>query len=205
MEEVLSIAQFAEAVGVSKQAIYKQVKNENSKLYPFIIFDGKTPLIKVEAVEALYHTNQPNSTQEVEREAEENQPIQPSSTQGFNPNSTQEVEKVESDVQPNSTQDFNQVLAILTAQLAEKDKQIAKLQEQNAQQAEENRKKDEVIKEQLIKMNELLTNAQTLQSQSNVLLLESKKEEDKEQQIVCDDTIQTQQSKKKWWQNFFGL
>lgn len=197
MEEVLSIAQFAEAVGVSKQAIYKQVKNENSKLYPFIIFDGKTPLIKVEAVEALYHTNQPNSTQEVEREAEENQPIQPNSTQDFNPNSTQEVEKVESDNQPNSTQDFNQILAILTAQLAEKDKQIAKLQEQNARQAEENSKKDEVIQEQLIKMNELLRNAQQLQAQSNVLLLENKPEEE------ITETKSEERNKKGWLYKFF--
>lgn len=197
MEEVLSIAQFAEAVGVSKQAIYKQVKNENSKLYPFIIFDGKTPLIKVEAVEALYHTNQPNSTQEVEREAEEIQPIQPNSTQDFNPNSTQEVEKVESDNQPNSTQDFNQILAILTAQLAEKDKQIAKLQEQNARQAEENSKKDEVIQEQLIKMNELLRNAQQLQAQSNVLLLENKPEEE------ITETKSEERNKKGWLYKFF--
>lgn len=202
MEEVLSIAQFAEAVGVSKQAIYKQVKNENSKLYPFIIFDGKTPLIKVEAVEALYHTNQPNSTQEVEKETEENQPNQPNSTQDFNPNSTQEVEKVENENQPNqpnSTQDFNQILAILMAQLAEKDKQIAKLQEQNARQAEENSKKDEVIQEQLIKMNELLRNAQQLQAQSNVLLLENKPEEE------ITELKSEERNKKGWlYKLFFG-
>jgi hypothetical protein len=202
MEDVLSIAQFAEAVGVSKQAIYKQVKNENSKLYPFIIFDGKTPWIKVEAVEALYHTNQPNSTQEVEKETEENQPNQPNSTQDFNPNSTQEVEKVENENQPNqpkSTQDFNQILAILMAQLAEKDKQIAKLQEQNARQAEENSKKDEVIQEQLIKMNELLRNAQQLQAQSNVLLLENKPEEE------ITELKSEERNKKGWlYKLFFG-
>lgn len=200
MEDVLSIAQFAEAVGVSKQAIYKQVKNENSKLYPFIIFDGKTPMIKVEAVEALYHTNQPNSTQEVEKETEESQPIKPNSTQDFNPKSTQEVEKVETTNQPNSTQDFNQILAILTAQLAEKDKQIEKLQEQNARQAEENSKKDEVIQEQLIKMNELLRNAQQLQAQSNVLLLDNKPEEE----IIETKKEETTKSNKKgWFYNFF--
>ncbi len=199
MEDVLSIAQFAEAVGVSKQAIYKQVKNENSKLYPFIIFDGKTPMIKVEAVEALYHTNQPNSTQEVEKETEESQPIKPNSTQDFNPKSTQEVEKVETTNQPNSTQDFNQILAILTAQLAEKDKQIEKLQEQNARQAEENRKKDEVIQEQLEKLNDFLENSQRLQAQSNYLLLGDKPEEQK------TDTNITEPEEKKhgWIYNFF--
>ena len=178
MSDKLTIAQFAEVVGVSKQAIYKQVKNENSKLYPFIIFDGKTPLIKAEAVEALYHTIQPNSTQEVEKVEKENQPIQ-----------------------PNSTPDFNQILATLTAQLAEKDKQIAKLQEQNAQQAEENRNKDKIIQEQLAKMNELLRNAQQLQAQSNILLLENKPEEAIENKIEDENKAK----KKGWLYNlFFG-
>lgn len=201
MSDKLTIAQFAEVVGVSKQAIYKQVKNENSKLYPFIIFDGKTPLIKAEAVEALYHTIQPNSTQEVEKAEKENQPIQPNSTPDFNPKSTQEVEKVEKENQPNSTPDFNQILATLTAQLAEKDKQIAKLQEQNAQQAEENRNKDKIIQEQLAKMNELLRNAQQLQAQSNILLLENKPEEAIENKIEDEN----KEKKKGWLYNlFFG-
>ena len=106
MEEVLSIAQFAEAVGVSKQAIYKQVKNENSKLYPFIIFDGKTPMIKVEAVEALYHTNQPNSTQEVEKEAEESQPIKPKISTLSQPKRLKKLKPLINPIQPKISTKF---------------------------------------------------------------------------------------------------
>ena len=42
----ISIAEFAEKAGVSKQAIYKQVNNENSQLAPYILREGKKTLYK---------------------------------------------------------------------------------------------------------------------------------------------------------------
>ena len=64
MENVkyLSIAEFAEAAKVSKQAIYKQVNNENSQLAPYILRDGKKTLISIAALSALYKVEIENST-----------------------------------------------------------------------------------------------------------------------------------------------
>ena len=50
----LSIAEFAEKAKVSKQAIYKQVNNENSQIAPFVLREGKRTLIKVSALSELY-------------------------------------------------------------------------------------------------------------------------------------------------------
>ena len=64
MENVkyLSIAEFAEAAKVSKQAIYKQVNNENSQLAPYILRDGKKTLISIAALPALYKVDTENLT-----------------------------------------------------------------------------------------------------------------------------------------------
>lgn len=76
--------------------------------------------------------------------------------------------------EPEQEQEQSSVLQLLQEQLREKDKQIERLQEQNRQQAEESRKKDEIITDQLSKMNELLRNSQLLQAQVNNLLLQGK-------------------------------
>ena len=60
--EYLSIAEFAEKAGVSKQAIYKQVGNENSQIAPYLLRDGKRTLIKVSALRELYKVDTENLT-----------------------------------------------------------------------------------------------------------------------------------------------
>lgn len=60
--EYLSIAEFAEKAGVSKQAIYKQVGNENSQIAPYLLRDGKRTLIKVSALRELYKVDTEFST-----------------------------------------------------------------------------------------------------------------------------------------------
>ena len=60
--EYLSIAEFAEKAGVSKQAIYKQVNNENSQIAPYLLRDGKRTLIKVSALRELYKVDTENLT-----------------------------------------------------------------------------------------------------------------------------------------------
>lgn len=52
--KVLTIPEFAEAAGIKKQGIYEQVKNSNSKLYPYFVFKGKKTYIKFEALEEIY-------------------------------------------------------------------------------------------------------------------------------------------------------
>ena len=65
--EYLTIAEFAEKAGVSKQAIYKQVNNENSQITPFILREGKRTLIKVSALSELYGVDTTLSTQATPR------------------------------------------------------------------------------------------------------------------------------------------
>ena len=111
--EYLTIAKFSEKAGVSKQAIYKQVNNQNSQLAPFVLRDGKKLLISISALSALYGveteeltettpketpTTQ-NSTNDnpvkVEIPTEEKQPSQPKnqvSTQDFQPISTDYID-----------------------------------------------------------------------------------------------------------------
>ena len=60
--EYLSIAEFAEKAGVSKQAIYKQVGNENSQIAPYLLRDGKRTRIKVSALRELYKVDTENLT-----------------------------------------------------------------------------------------------------------------------------------------------
>ena len=58
----LSIAEFAEKAKVSKQAIYKQVNNENSQIAPFVLREGKRTLIKVSALRELYGVDTTEAT-----------------------------------------------------------------------------------------------------------------------------------------------
>lgn len=170
-EKLLSIAEFAELVGVSKQAIYKQAKSENSKLAPFIETQGKMLFIKASALKEVYGVECDVSTIQPAIQPKD-ESIKPIST----PIQPQEVEKVKPDNQPNSTQIqplLEQVIAALQGQLEEKDRQISRLQEQAAEQAAEMREKDKIIQDQLTQMNELLRNSQMLQAQANKYLLAS--------------------------------
>ena len=58
----LSITEFAEKAGVSKQAIYKQISNAKSQLAPYVYRDGKQPLIEITALSKLYGVEIENST-----------------------------------------------------------------------------------------------------------------------------------------------
>ena len=75
--EYLSIAEFAERAGVSKQAIYKQIGNENSQIAPYILREGKRTLIKVSALRELYKVDIEETTFTTPTEGIE----QPKSTQ----------------------------------------------------------------------------------------------------------------------------
>lgn len=102
MESVkyLSIAEFAEAAKVSKQAIYKQINNENSQLYPYILREGKRTLISISALSELYKVDIENLTLSTQQEANSTLEVENSTQQ-----SAQQVDKVEeksTPIQPNS-------------------------------------------------------------------------------------------------------
>lgn len=140
----LSIAEFAEAAGVSKQAIYKQINNENSQLAPYILRDGKKISISAAALSALYEVDSSGvnlSTTKVEKKStvstHKSTPEVDFSTQ----NSTSKVENSTPENQPIST-DY---IEFLKAEIAElKTDKIQTERRLNATIKE----KDEIIKQQ---------------------------------------------------------
>ena len=216
----LTVKGYAELKQTTVQAVYKKINKGNLKTVKEKINGKETLFILLEdeaPIDELNPSSTPNQPKEVELNPNLNPTINPSST----PNQPKEVEKVESkaeELNPNSTPNAEgteqNLIAFLQEQLREKDKQIARLQEQTELQAQENKKKDEVIQEQLAKMNELLRNAQSLQAQSNVLLLEQskpKEEEQGEQQEEAPPIVEVEQEaqepkKKRSWlyRLFFG-
>lgn len=140
--DFLTIAEFAEKAGVSKQAIYKQVRNEKSQIAPFTMKDGKRTLINSAALKELYRVDE-KTTQESTFSTQTN-PIKPENSTSFNPDST-------SNSQPLSTQyaEFlmEQIAELkaeraeteqrLNAIIQEKDRVIANQSEQLAQLAQQ--------------------------------------------------------------------
>lgn len=121
----LSISEFARLAMVSKQAIYKQIRNEHSQLAPFVCQQGKRTLIKAEALKALYKVDLENST----FSTCEGLKIQPDSTDKIQPD----------------TEDY---IAFLKAEIAD-------LKEQENRHAEALAEKDRIIQEQAKQLADL--------------------------------------------------
>lgn len=207
MKTRLSVKAYAELRNTTPQAVYKRInkgtlKTEKEKINGkdvfFVLLDDEAPAEELNL----------NSTQEQPQEVELNPDIKPNST----PFQPPEVEKVVNDFNPTSTPKAEgpetALIAFLQEQLREKDRQIARLQEQTELQAKENKRKDEVIQEQLAKMNELLKNAQSLQAQGNLLLMEQNKPEEPTQEAEVIEVEQKPQKPKKkrseLFKYFFG-
>lgn len=156
--EYLSIAEFAEKAGVSKQAIYKQIGNENSQIAPYILREGKRTLIKVSALRELYgvdtgettfttqtgEVEQPISTHieglEVEEQPPKDNPTNPTK-QPLQPNSTPESQPIATDY-----------IEFLKAQLAEVKADRADTEKRLMATIQE---KDAIIKEQSAQLAQL--------------------------------------------------
>ena len=159
--EYLSIAEFAEKAGVSKQAIYKQVNNENSQIAPYLLRDGKRTLIKVSALRELYKVDIENLTfttptedaeatqttpkgkSEVEEQPPQttldnpiDQPNNPISTQENQPISTDYIEFLKAQVAELKAEK-DAVEKRLSATIAEKDSIIKDQSAQLAQLAQQ--------------------------------------------------------------------
>lgn len=159
--EYLSIAEFAEKAGVSKQAIYKQVGNENSQIAPYLLRDGKRTLIKVSALRELYKVDtenltfttptgdagQPEATPIGESKVDEptpqtatgnptDQPIKPNSTLENQPISTDYIEFLKAQVAELKAEK-DAVEKRLSATIAEKDSIIKDQSAQLAQLAQQ--------------------------------------------------------------------
>lgn len=158
MDELLEIKEFAEKAGISRQSVYKAYHNPNSRLQPYVISTPKGPRIKAQALADIY--DNPKQPQETTQ----NTPIHPETTQETTQTASNQF-AVENPKQPMTTSQDNlaAVLATLTAQLQEKDKQIERLQQAGAE-------KDKFIQEQSKQLALLLAQSQELQRNNQILL-----------------------------------
>ena len=153
MENVkyLSIAEFAEAAKVSKQAIYKQVNNENSQLAPYILRDGKKTLISIAALPALYKVEIENTTFSTATEGKETT-LTTQDSENSTQQTTQEVEEAKEETtqdQPFSSLDNQPIstdyIAFLKAEIEELKSEKAQTEQRLNDTIKE---KDQIIKQQ---------------------------------------------------------
>lgn len=218
MEEVyLSVAEFAEAAGVSKQAVYKQVNNENSQISPYILRDGKRTLIKATALNELYGVDTTYTTQSthlttqlndeenenqpspIETEVEEttppdieNQPVNPETTQNNQPVSTDYIEFLKAEI------------AELKADKAEREQQFNNTIKE----------KDDIIKQQTEQLANLAQQIADIASKAIITTSQQQyltAAEKMDKQEVVETTgnnqniiTETKQEKKSIWQRLFG-
>ena len=156
--EYLSIAEFAEKAGVSKQAIYKQVNNENSQIAPYLLRDGKRTLIKVSALQELYGVDTENltfTTPTEDTEPTQATPKGKSKVEESTPQTTAESPR-EQPIKPNSTLEKQPIstdyIEFLKAQVAELKAEKAEVEKRLSATIAE---KDSIIKDQSAQLAQL--------------------------------------------------
>ena len=208
----LTIAEFAEYAKVSKQAIYKQVSNENSQIAPYLLRDGKRTLIKATALHELYGVDTDISTFATPLEVEEDQ-IQPE-TAGAKVEETTPPTAENQPLNPESTQKNQPVSTDYIEYLKE---QVAELKREKAQTEERLnatiQEKDRIINSQSAQLAELAKQVAQIAdraliatSQQQVLTAMEKGERadtgSTEEQIVPIEP--EEKVKKSFWSRLFG-
>ena len=208
----LTIAEFAEYAKVSKQAIYKQVSNENSQIAPYVLREGKRTLIKATALNELYGVDTTFLTFTTPPEVEESE-IQPEpagaeveeatppdvENQPFNPEPTPKNQPVSTDY-----------IEYLKGQVAELKAEKARTEERLNATIQE---KDKIINSQSAQLAELAKQVAQIAdraliatSQQQVLTAMEKGERadtgTTEEQIVPIEPVV--KPKKSFWSRFFG-
>lgn len=191
--EYLTIAKFSEKAGVSKQAIYKQVNNQNSQLAPFVLRDGKKLLISISALSALYGVETEELT--------ETTPKETPTTQNSTNDNPAKVEIPTEEKQPSqpknqvSTQDFQPIstdyIDFLKAQIAELKAEKREIESRLNNTIQE---KDNIIKDQSAQLAKLAqqvadiaNKAITTTSQQQLLTAVEKAEK---QEPIADEIIE---------------
>lgn len=131
---------------VSKQAIYKQIRNEHSQLAPFVCQQGKRTLIKAEALKALYKVDLENSTLSTQNSTLSTKDSTFSTCEWLKiqPDSTDKIQPFQPKIQPD-TEDY---IAFLKAEIAD-------LKEKENRHAEALAEKDRIIQEQAKQLADL--------------------------------------------------
>lgn len=158
--DYISIAEYAKIKGVSVSAVYKRLK---TTLQPYSTYDenGKMALKRDILAHEGLEEFQPSST-----------PFQPclEETSSTPP---QKVEGIEKTIPLMENKTLQQIIDILEAQLKEKDLQIERLQIAAAEDKRQIEESNRHIREQEIKLAELLSQAQELQRNNQILLGQS--------------------------------
>lgn len=205
----LTIAEFAEYAKVSKQAIYKQVSNENSQIAPYLLREGKRTLIKATALNELYGVDTTLLTFTTPPDVEESE-IQPEpagaeveeatppdvENQPFNPEPTPKNQPVSTDY-----------IEYLKEQVAELKAEKARTEERLNATIQE---KDRIINSQSAQLAELAKQVAQIAdraliatSQQQVLTAMEKGEKaDTTEQLIETRPVETQ--KKGFWATLFG-
>ena len=214
--EYLSIAEFAEKAGVSKQAIYKQVNNDNSQIAPYLLREGKRTLIKVSALNELYGVDTTNltrtstaevnettfttptegaeveeATQQTTQDNPQMQPINPSSTPELQPLSTDYIEFLKAQVAELKAEKA-EVEQRLNATIQEKD---CIIKDQSAQLAQLAQQVAQIADKALIA---------TSQQQYLTAMEKSEKPDATPIEATPIDSQIVEQPKKSFWRKFFN-
>lgn len=218
--EYLTIAEFAEKAGVSKQAIYKQVNNENSQLSPYLLREGKKTLIKITALAELYkvditkvdfstHTEAPVATQTTQEEGikvEVSTPVSTPTSPADNPTDNPETTFSTPENQPIST-DY---ISFLKAQIAELKEDKAQMEQRLNATIQE---KDSIIKQQTEQLANLaqqvarIADKALIATSQQQYLTAMEKCEKVDTGIVEDipaEATAPKQSKKGFWSRLFN-
>lgn len=186
---------------VSKQAIYKQIRNEHSQLAPFVCQQGKRTLIKAEALKALYKVDLENSTLSTKNSTLSTKDSTFSTCEWLKiqPDSTDKIQPFQPKIQPD-TEDY---IAFLKAEIAD-------LKEKENRHAEALAEKDRIIQEQAKQLADLFQQvadiaqkALTTTAQQQYLMAydrkagEQKPIEAATEQSVADESQNTEQPERE--------
>lgn len=186
---------------VSKQAIYKQIRNEHSQLAPFVCQQGKRTLIKAEALKALYKVDLENSTLSTKNSTLSTKDSTFSTCEWLKiqPDSTDKIQPFQPKIQPD-TEDY---IAFLKAEIAD-------LKEKENRHAEALAEKDRIIQEQAKQLADLFQQvadiaqkALTTTAQQQYLMAydrkagEQKPIEAAAEQSVADESQNTEQPERE--------
>lgn len=152
--EFLTVAEFAELAGVSKQNIYKQVHNSNSRLAPYIIRRGKGHKIKATALKELYGVETTYTTEVNPKEDKE-----PTLTTPINPKEQPQPTPTNQEEQPKPTVSTQESQPLSTDYILFLKEQIAELKtdkdETEKRLSATIQEKDKIIAEQSAQLAEL--------------------------------------------------
>lgn len=134
MNDLLTIKEFAEKVGLKSQGIYKQATNESSRLYPYVVLQKGKRYIRKEALFEVYQIVQPNqptepteSTPIQPADNRTNQPSQPADNPNSTPNPYEEIIKMLRQELEDKREEIKQRDKVIEDLRTTKDREIAEL------------------------------------------------------------------------------